>query len=44
MIGAESIIGSYAKQVLAVSRIAGINSTLLTKANLPKGRDAKLPV
>jgi hypothetical protein len=41
---AESIIRGYGKQVLACSRIAGIKSTVLTKANLPKGRDAKLPV
>ena len=36
--------GEYGKQVLAYSLVAGINSTVLTKANLPKGRDAKLPV
>jgi len=37
-------VPTYAKPGLCESKFVGINVPELKKANLPKGRDAKLPV
>ena len=44
ILGSKKIFEPYGKRTLAYLQYAGINGTVLTKANLLKGRDAKLPI